>query len=122
LEKLAGNKHSLLLQKYINYSCKKFNNIGLRELKEILWKILARMDSELLEFSTQSDPLFTWPEWNKLAEEKTAIQELLSKLNFDSVQKELQKEFGCSKNEILVSSILHNFFPSSLISQSGNPY
>ncbi len=94
----------------------------IRELKEKLLKILTRIDSELLEFSTQSDPLFTWSEWNNLAEEKADIKELLSKLNFDSVQKELQKDFGCSKNEILVSSILHNFFPSSLISQSGNPY
>jgi hypothetical protein len=90
----------------------------IRELKEILSKILARIDSELLEFSTQSDPLCTWSEWNNLAEEKADIKELLSKLNFDSVQKELQKDFGCSKNEVLVSSFLHNFFPSSLISQS----
>jgi hypothetical protein len=59
----------------------------IRELKEILWKILARIDSELLKFSTQSDPLFTWSEWNNFAEEKADIEELLSKLNFDSVQK-----------------------------------
>jgi hypothetical protein len=84
-------------------------------LKEILSKILARIDSELLEFSTQSDPLFTWSEWNNLAEEKADIEELLSKLNFDSNSDAVQKDFGCSKNEILVSPFLHNFFPSSLI-------
>jgi hypothetical protein len=30
LERLAGDKHSSFLQKFVNYGCKKFYNIGLR--------------------------------------------------------------------------------------------
>ena len=80
-------------------------NQKIKSLKKKLLNILARIDSELLEFSTQNDPLFAWSTWNGLVEEKKAIEKLLRKVSSDSIRQHLQLNMGQSKQEILADII-----------------
>lgn len=79
---------------------------SIRELKQLLFDIVAKIDFELLEFSTKCNPLFAWAEWNDLVEKKDKVLRLLEKLNRASIL-ELIKEQDPSqnKNEILVDII-----------------
>jgi hypothetical protein len=42
IDKLARDKHSSLLQKFLNYGRKKFYNIGPRPILDVFWKTCTR--------------------------------------------------------------------------------
>ena len=77
----------------------------IRNLKKHLLEVLRKMDSELLEFSTQNNPLFAWSAWNDLAEERQAIEQLLGQLSSLSIRRHLEQSLSRSKQEILADIV-----------------
>ena len=77
----------------------------LKTLKERLGKVLAKMDSEFLKFSTQSDPLFAWTNWSNLSEERQTIERLLGQLPSTSSRPKPEQSLNRSQEEVLADIV-----------------
>ena len=62
---------------------------AIRDLKKELLTIIAWVDAHLLDYSTQSNPLYDWTKWNELKRHKISIERNLKRLNSTSIRQHL---------------------------------
>ena len=104
-----NNEQRLLPLKHDNPDCNQIPEQHLeaiRGLKKKLIEIVARIDEELLEYSTRQDSSYTWTDWSELAQQKDHITALLEQFDVGSLRRHLSSVNDGATNQTVLADII----------------